>query len=209
MKHNKTVGWVVLITMVVSFMALMSQRADANPGDPDTTEGVTTARCAWPDRYYVDGSSWDRIQLKEESTLEGFLDHRGEPCYFDWSTNRCSFSPDNPNNWDFWKGCIRHDFLYRNLIQMEQRYNQNFWSVHNESTADMRLFLDLKGICTAANAGSICVNTADTYYKAVCRTGASECCPGRPDLYNDGHCIAKWQHLTLPRVWVKHKAVSR
>jgi Prokaryotic phospholipase A2 len=33
---------------------------------------------------------------------------------FDWSTDKCSDSPDNPLGFPFENGCIRHDFGYRN-----------------------------------------------------------------------------------------------
>src|ERR687889_842080 len=33
---------------------------------------------------------------------------------FDWSTAKCSSSPDNPLGFPFANGCSRHDFGYRN-----------------------------------------------------------------------------------------------
>lgn len=174
----------------------------------DTATDTSQKDCSWPDRPFADGSVWDRIRNKEQSTLPGWFDHRFEPCYFNWDTNRCSFSPDSPFGWPFWKGCIRHDFHYRNLIKMEQVYNQNFWTVHNESVADVDLFKDLKWVCSDENAGPNCVDTAYTYYKAVCQAGASNCCPGRPDIYNDGHCYWQWNEFEV-KVWVKQKAGAR
>lgn len=217
--YARAIRWLIALLVALAAVTLViNHQENKQPAEDKKFYGPNSAAfvvsdasqkgCSWPNRPFANGSAWDRIRNKERSTIWGFLDHRFKPCYFDWSTNRCSFSPDTVHGWPFWKGCIRHDFMYQNLRKMEARYNQNFWTVHNESVADVNLFSDLQNICQNQGGGPVCVDTAYTYYKRVCAAGASHCCPGRPDIYNDGHCLWQWNELEV-KVWVKQKAGSR
>ena len=81
---------------------------------------------------------------------------------FDWSTDYCSSSPDNPFGFPFQNSCARHDFGYRNYKAM------GTFSA-NKSRLDSAFYEDLKRIC--ANYGgataTACNSTAWTYYQAV------------------------------------------
>lgn len=59
---------------------------------------------------------------------------------FDWSTDYCSSSPDNPLGFNFSLSCYRHDFGYRNYKAMGQ------FSA-NKSRLDSAFYADLKRVC--------------------------------------------------------------
>ncbi|MFE5813919.1 phospholipase [Streptomyces sp. NPDC056479] len=81
---------------------------------------------------------------------------------FDWSTDYCSSSPDNPFGFPFSTSCARHDFGYRN-------YKAIGAFDANKSRVDSAFYEDLKRVC--ANYGgatkAACTSTAWTYYQAV------------------------------------------
>ncbi|MFJ8635666.1 phospholipase [Streptomyces sp. NPDC093568] len=81
---------------------------------------------------------------------------------FDWSTDYCSSSPDNPFGFPFSTSCARHDFGYRN-------YKAIGAFDANKSRLDSAFYEDLKRVC--ANYGgatkTACNSTAWTYYQAV------------------------------------------
>ncbi|RZU36459.1 phospholipase A2-like protein [Streptomyces sp. BK022] len=81
---------------------------------------------------------------------------------FDWSTDYCSSSPDNPFGFPFQTACARHDFGYRN-------YKAAGTFSANKSRIDSAFYEDLKRVCnnySGANKTS-CNSTAWTYYHAV------------------------------------------
>lgn len=45
----------------------------------------------------------------------------------DWTTNKCSKVPDAPLGNDFGPPCIRHDFCYGNLEQLNKDKFKNSW----------------------------------------------------------------------------------
>lgn len=81
---------------------------------------------------------------------------------FDWSTDYCSSSPDNPLGFNFSRSCNRHDLGYRNYKAMG-RFSAN------KSRVDSAFYEDLKRAC--AGYGSVvrpaCLSLAWTYYQAV------------------------------------------
>ena len=81
---------------------------------------------------------------------------------FDWSTDYCSSSPDNPLGFNFTLSCARHDFGYRNYKAVGQ------FSA-NKSRLDSAFYEDLKRVCTTYNAivRPACYSLAWTYYQAV------------------------------------------
>ncbi|WP_369167034.1 phospholipase [Streptomyces sp. R28] len=81
---------------------------------------------------------------------------------FDWSTDYCSSSPDNPFGFPFSTSCARHDFGYRN-------YKAQGTFSANKSRLDSALYEDLKRVCTGYSGAtkSACNSTAWTYYQAV------------------------------------------
>ncbi|MET9832109.1 phospholipase [Streptomyces sp. NPDC006385] len=81
---------------------------------------------------------------------------------FDWSTDYCSSSPDNPFGFPFSTSCARHDFGYRN-------YKALGTFSANKSRLDSAFHEDLKRVCAAYSGAtkSACTSTAWTYYQAV------------------------------------------
>lgn len=81
---------------------------------------------------------------------------------FDWSTDYCSTSPDNPFGFPFANSCARHDFGYRN-------YKAAGAFSANKSRLDSAFYEDLKRICAGYSGATAtaCNGTAWTYYQAV------------------------------------------
>jgi len=81
---------------------------------------------------------------------------------FDWSTDYCSSSPDNPFGFPFQNACARHDFGYRN-------YKAVGAFEANKSRIDSAFYEDLKRVCNRYSGATktACNSTAWTYYHAV------------------------------------------
>ncbi|MEV6616791.1 phospholipase [Streptomyces sp. NPDC051051] len=81
---------------------------------------------------------------------------------FDWSTDHCSSSPDNPFGFPFSTSCARHDFGYRN-------YKAVGTFDANKSRLDSAFHEDLKRVCNKCTGATqtSCNSTAWTYYQAV------------------------------------------
>ncbi|MER6474377.1 phospholipase [Streptomyces collinus] len=81
---------------------------------------------------------------------------------FDWSTDYCSSSPDNPLGFPFKMSCARHDFGYRN-------YKAAGAFSANKARLDSALYEDLKRVCNGYSGATktACNSTAWTYYQAV------------------------------------------
>lgn len=81
---------------------------------------------------------------------------------FDWSTDYCSSSPDNPFGFPFRTACARHDFGYRN-------YRAAGTFSANKSRIDSAFYEDLKRVCARYSGATrtACHSTAWTYYHAV------------------------------------------
>lgn len=81
---------------------------------------------------------------------------------FDWSTDKCSSSPDNPLGFPFANSCVRHDFGYRN-------YKAIGAFPANKARLDSMLLADLLRVCGRYSGftKSACNSLAYTYYQAV------------------------------------------
>ncbi|MER5737235.1 MULTISPECIES: phospholipase [unclassified Streptomyces] len=87
---------------------------------------------------------------------------------FNWSTDYCSSSPDNPFGFPFQNSCARHDFGYRN-------YKEAGTFAANKARLDNAFHADLKRVCAAYTGAkkTACDATAWTYYQAVSALGRS------------------------------------
>ncbi|MFD9339477.1 phospholipase [Streptomyces sp. NPDC060028] len=87
---------------------------------------------------------------------------------FDWSTDYCTTSPDNPFGFPFQTACARHDFGYRNYKAAGE------FSAAKSRLDDM-FYSDLKRVCTQYSGAkkTSCDGTAWTYYQAVKVFGVS------------------------------------
>ncbi|RKN12627.1 phospholipase [Streptomyces radicis] len=81
---------------------------------------------------------------------------------FDWSTDLCSWSPDNPFGFPFETACARHDFGYRNHKDLGI-------FEPNKARLDSAFYEDLLRVCDGYSGatGVACDGTAWTYYQAV------------------------------------------
>lgn len=81
---------------------------------------------------------------------------------FNWSTDYCSTSPDNPFGFPFATSCARHDFGYRN-------YKAAGSFDANKTRLDSAFYEDLKRVCAGYSGATktACNSTAWTYYQAV------------------------------------------
>ncbi|MFG2709104.1 phospholipase [Streptomyces goshikiensis] len=87
---------------------------------------------------------------------------------FDWSTDYCTTSPDNPFGFPFRASCARHDFGYRN-------YKAAGSFSADKSRLDDAFYADLKRVCAqyAGARRTSCTGTAWTYYQAVKTLGVA------------------------------------
>ncbi|GAA1761336.1 MULTISPECIES: phospholipase [Streptomonospora] len=100
-------------------------------------------------------------------SLNSFIDVRAQAPYsdqLDWSSDSCSWSPDEPVGYNFDPGCKRHDFGYRNY-KLQNRFTEA-----NRLAIDNNFRDDLYGIC---DGDWLCQGVADIYYSAVREFGAS------------------------------------
>src|SRR5262245_36896045 len=86
---------------------------------------------------------------------------------FDWSTDFCSSSPDQPLGFDFRLPCWRHDFGYRNYKAVGQ-------FPANKSHVDDAFYFDLRTKCNTYNifVRPACLSLAWSYYQAVKALGS-------------------------------------
>ncbi|MFF4319487.1 phospholipase [Streptomyces sp. NPDC001568] len=124
---------------------------------------ATSAAAAPADKPQV-LSGWTQISAAaHNSWVAARGDRAAWSAYgFDWSTDYCSSSPDNPLGFPFRMSCARHDFGYRN-------YKAAGAFSANKARLDDAFHADLKRVCAAySGAGrTSCDSTAWTYYQAV------------------------------------------
>ncbi|WP_406277745.1 phospholipase [Embleya sp. NBC_00896] len=109
-------------------------------------------------------SSWTQTSVDSYNAWYSARQNQGSwSAYaFDWSTDYCSSSPDNPFGFPFQVSCARHDFGYRN-------YKAAGTFSANKSRIDSAFYEDLKRVCARYGAvtRATCNSTAWTYYQAV------------------------------------------
>ena len=96
-----------------------------------------------------------------ETSLSDFTDLRSEQPHsdqLDWSSDSCSWSPDQPLGFDFSTSCDRHDFGYRNYKAQSRFTEDGRLRVDDNFKADMYGACGDDGTCKAA---------ANVYYAAV------------------------------------------
>ncbi|RCV53177.1 phospholipase [Marinitenerispora sediminis] len=82
----------------------------------------------------------------------------------DWSSDACSWSPDQPIGYDFTSSCHRHDFGYRNY-KLQSRFTEE-----NRLRIDNNFRDDMYSVC---GSSSTCRGVANIYYAAVRQFGGS------------------------------------
>ncbi|MFG2055627.1 phospholipase [Micromonospora sp. NPDC048930] len=118
-----------------------------------STEQKLSVLYSWTQTSATSYNAWNAGRLNKAA----WADYN-----FDWSTDYCSSSPDNPLGFNFSLSCYRHDFGYRNYKAMGQ------FSA-NKSRLDSAFYADLKRVCATYSfvVQPACYSLAWTYYQAV------------------------------------------
>jgi hypothetical protein len=128
---------------------------------------ATAAAAAPPDKPAV-LSSWTQVSASSFTAWNAARKNQAAwAAYgFDWVTNYCSFSPDNPLGFDFKLACYRHDFGYGNYEAAGQ-------FAEHKDRLDSAFYQDMGRSCDTYNAvvRPACDSLAWTYYQAVRRIG--------------------------------------
>ncbi|MEV7406062.1 phospholipase [Streptomyces sp. NPDC091267] len=144
-----------LATLALALSAVLLPTADASAAPADKPQVL---------------SNWTQTSASSYNAFFAARSNQGAwSAYgFDWSTDVCSTSPDNPFGFPFANSCIRHDFGYRNY-KAAGTFNAN------KARLDSALYADLKRVCTAYSGAkkTSCDATAWTYYQAVDKLGYS------------------------------------
>ncbi|MFG2879216.1 phospholipase [Streptomyces sp. NPDC048337] len=115
-------------------------------------------------------SRWTQTDAASYRAWADARDHRDTwAAYgFDWSTDYCTSSPDNPFGFPFRTACARHDFGYRN------HRAAGLFAVA-KSRLDEAFHADLRRVCAQYSGGrkASCDSTAWTYYQAARLFGIS------------------------------------
>lgn len=105
---------------------------------------------------------------------------KGDP-WFDWSTDFCSapLVGTTGRSFDFHDACRRHDFGYRNLHRLDERYGSGsdagtgtgtvYWTAANRKRVDEQFLTDMRSHCRRRPwyEEATCRAWADTFYAAV------------------------------------------
>lgn len=99
------------------------------------------------------------------SSMSSFLAYRSarNPSYANWSTDKCSNSPDSTPVYNFTNPCIRHDYGYRNW----KKYSA--FTDSAKRSIDDKFLADMKAHCATRNVfiRGECYRWAYIYYGAV------------------------------------------
>ena len=142
------------------------------------------AHAVTPAQKVTIATSWTQPTAASQTTWNSArLDQPKWAAYaFDWSTDGCSSSPDQPLGFDFRLSCHRHDFGYRNFKKL---------SVFpaNKSRVDNAFYADLKAVCAhyKAPAKQTCLSLAWTYYQAVVAFGSLTVTQAQVNAIGDRH----------------------
>jgi hypothetical protein len=125
----------------------------AEPAAAATAEQKLTVLSSWTQTSATSQNAWLSARANQ-GAWAGYG--------FDWSTDYCSSSPDNPLGFDFRLSCARHDFGYRN-------YKAVSLFPSNKPRLDSAFYEDLKRKCATYSAvvRPACYSLAWTYYQAV------------------------------------------
>ncbi|MGS2613296.1 phospholipase [Micromonospora sp. LZ34] len=143
-----------LATLLASgALGLLVALGIATPAAAVTPQQKLSVLSSWTQTSATSYNAWNAARLNKAA----WADYA-----FDWSTDYCSSSPDNPLGFTFNLSCYRHDFGYRNYKAMGQ------FSA-NKSRLDSAFYADLKRVCATYSSvvRPACYSLAWTYYQAV------------------------------------------
>src|SRR6266487_1773725 len=152
MKHRR------LAVLATPLAALLLALGLASPAQAVTVDQKLSVLSSWTQANSASYNAWNSARQNQG----GWADYG-----FDWSTDYCSSSPDQPLGFDFRLPCWHHDFGYRNYKAVGQ-------FPANKSRIDSTFYYDLKQVCLRYSAWvrPPCYSLAWTYYQAVKNFGS-------------------------------------
>ena len=144
------------LVVLISVFAVLTPSVAATAA----TESKASVLSRWTQTTAASTDSWNSARLNRAPWAS---------YSFDWSTDYCSSSPDNPLGFDFELSCWHHDFGYRN-------YKDIGAFDANKARLDNMFYADLKRKCATYNSvvRPACLSLAWTYYQAVSVFGSLE-----------------------------------
>ncbi|MBW6433453.1 phospholipase [Actinoplanes hulinensis] len=144
---------VVLRLLLAAALAALTILGPAGPAFAVTTAEKLAVLSSFTQTNVTSYNSWNAAR-QNQGAWSAYA--------FDWGTDYCSASPDNPLGFNFKLACWRHDFGYRNHKAM------GIFDA-GKSRLDSMFYADLKRKCAtyAAAVRPACYSLAWTYYQAV------------------------------------------
>jgi len=138
-----------LLVVLTSMMALLAPSVAAAASAPSKAQVLSS----WTQTSVSSYNAWNAAR-QDQGAWRDYA--------FDWSTDYCSSSPDNPLGFDFELSCWHHDFGYRN-------YKDIGTFDANKDRVDSMFYADMKRKCGTYNVvlRPACYALAWTYYQAV------------------------------------------
>jgi hypothetical protein len=142
----------ILATPLLSFLLVLTVAS------PATAAVTIEQKVAALDSFSQTSVSSYNAWLSARNNQSAWTDYE-----FDWSTDYCSDSPDNPLGFDFRLSCARHDFGYRNYKKL------SLFTASTKARVDSAFYEDLKRKCATYSiwVRGACYSLAWTYYQAV------------------------------------------
>jgi hypothetical protein len=139
--------------LTVLLIAVLVAISVATPAQAATIDQKLQVLSTWSQSTTASYNAWNAARQNQ-----GAWSDYG----FDWSTDYCSDSPDQPLGFDFRIPCWHHDFGYRNYKAVGQ-------FPANKDRIDSYFYFDLKNKCATYNkfVRPACLSLAWTYYQAV------------------------------------------
>ncbi|MEU4566598.1 phospholipase [Micromonospora sp. NPDC023956] len=140
--------------LAASAFALLALLGVASPAAAVTRDQKLSVMYSWTQTSASSYNAWNSARLNQGAW---------SAYAFNWSTDYCSSSPDNPLGFTFNVSCYRHDFGYRNHKAM------GVFTSANKARIDSAFYEDLKRVCATYNSTvrPACTSLAWTYYQAV------------------------------------------
>jgi hypothetical protein len=140
----------ILLVLTLALAALIPAGAASAAGTP---ADKLTVLSTWTQPTAASTAAWNAARLNQSAWTA---------YNFDWSTDYCSDSPDNPLGFAFSTSCWHHDFGYRNYKAVGQ-------FPANKDRIDSMFYADLKRVCVTYSSAlqPACNSLAWTYYEAV------------------------------------------
>jgi phospholipase A2-like protein len=141
-----------ILLVLALVLAVLIPAGTANAATVSAADKLTVLS-GWSQPTAASTAAWNRARADQGA----WSDYR-----FDWSTDYCSTSPDNPLGFKFDNSCAHHDFGYRNYKAVGQ-------FPANKDRIDNYFYADLRRSCATYNSvvRPACYSLAWTYYQAV------------------------------------------